>query len=70
MIITLPQEKTCIVQESQDASEVTPLGPTAGAGLGVVTGVGAANSLGVEAGNRCVIWQTYQTLWKITMYNG
>ena len=29
--------------------QVTPLGPTAGAGLGVVTGVGAANSLGVEA---------------------
>ena len=31
-------------------TKVTPLGPAAGAGLGVVTGVGAANSLGVEAG--------------------
>lgn len=30
-------------------TKVTPLGPAAGAGLGVVTGVGAANSLGVEA---------------------
>lgn len=34
------------------AKKVTPLGPTAGAGLGVVTGVGAANSLGVEV-TRC-----------------
>jgi hypothetical protein len=27
---------------------LTPLGPTAGAGIGAVTGVGAANSLGIE----------------------
>lgn len=37
-------------------SQVTPLGPAAGAGLGVVTGVGAANSLGVEAGHRATRW--------------